>query len=68
MRRNIVFPEEVFNAAREIELFGVGIYKKYGGQGEDLISYTILKEELAKVCSAFSALLGANYLFIMPLT
>lgn len=59
-------PEIVFDKAREAGLFGVGVPEEYGGQGEDIISYVILKEELARVCPAFSALIGANHLFMIP--
>lgn len=67
IEENHRFPDEVFDAAREIGLFGVGVPEEYDGQGEDLISYVILKEELARTCPAFSALIGANHLLIIPL-
>ncbi|AWR95635.1 acyl-CoA dehydrogenase family protein [Acidianus brierleyi] len=58
---------EAIIKAKELGLLGIGIPQEYGGQGGDSLMLAITNEEVARVCPAFAALIGANYLFTTPL-
>jgi alkylation response protein AidB-like acyl-CoA dehydrogenase len=58
---------EAIVKAKELGLFGIAIPQEYGGQGGDSLMLAITNEEVARVCPAFAALIGANYLFTTPL-
>ncbi|BDC18813.1 acyl-CoA dehydrogenase family protein [Acidianus sp. HS-5] len=60
-------PDEAIVKAKELGLFGIGIPPEYGGQGGDSLMLAIANEEIARVYPAFAALIGANYLFTIPL-
>ncbi|MGA8010999.1 MAG: acyl-CoA dehydrogenase [Candidatus Acidiferrales bacterium] len=58
------FPLEIFRKAGELGLTGVCIPEKYGGAGMDHICYSIMIEEIARVCASTSVILSVqNSLF-----
>jgi butyryl-CoA dehydrogenase len=58
------FPCEILRKAGELGLAGVCIPEKYGGAGMDHISYSIMIEEIARVCASTSVILSVqNSLF-----
>ena len=46
------FPHETVRKAAELGLTGISIPEKYGGAGMDHISYSIVMEEIARVCAS----------------
>ena len=62
------FPRETFRKAAELGLTGMALPEKYGGAGFDYVSYTIVIEEISRVCASTSAILaGQNSLYCGPL-
>ena len=58
------FPREIFRKAGELGLTGVCVAEKYGGSGMDHVSYSIVIEEIARVCASTSVILSVqNSLF-----
>ena len=54
------FPREIFRKAGELGLTGVCVAEKYGGSGMDHISYSIVIEEIARVCASTSVILSVQ--------
>jgi butyryl-CoA dehydrogenase len=62
------FPREILRKAGELGLTGVCIPEKYGGAAMDHISYSIVIEEIARVCASTSVILSVqNSLFCTTL-
>jgi butyryl-CoA dehydrogenase len=62
------FPRETFKKAAELGLTGVALPENYGGAGMDHISYTIVIEEIARVCASTSVILSVqNSLYCDPI-
>ena len=62
------FPRETFQKAGELGLTGVALPENYGGAGMDHISYTIVIEEIARVCASTSVILSVqNSLYCDPI-
>jgi butyryl-CoA dehydrogenase len=62
------FPRETFAKAADLGLTGVAIPENYGGAGMDHLSYTIVMEEISRVCASTSVILSVqNSLFCDPL-
>ena len=62
------FPHETFEKAAELGLTGVAFPENYGGAGMDHISYTIVIEEIARVCASTSVILSVqNSLYCDPI-
>ncbi len=60
-------PDELFEKARELGLFGVGIPEEYGGQGGGHVMEAILMEELSRVSPAFGTAVAVRALFTTPI-
>ncbi|KPK91038.1 acyl-CoA dehydrogenase [bacterium SM23_31] len=64
------FPEETLKKMGELGFMGVPFPEEYGGAGMDTVSYSIVIEELAKVCASHSITcaahtsLGTNPIFL----
>jgi len=64
------FPEETIKKMGELGFMGIPFPEEYGGVGMDTVSYSIVIEELAKVCASHSITcaahtsLGANPIFL----
>jgi butyryl-CoA dehydrogenase len=62
------FPLDTFKKAAELGLTGVALPENYGGAGMDHISYTIVIEEIARVCASTSVILSVqNSLYCDPI-
>ena len=62
------FPRDMFKKAAELGLTGVALPENYGGAGMDHISYTIVIEEIARVCASTSVILSVqNSLYCDPI-
>jgi len=62
------FPRDTFKKAAELGLTGVAFPENYGGAGMDHISYTIVIEEIARVCASTSVILSVqNSLYCDPI-
>jgi butyryl-CoA dehydrogenase len=61
------FPRDTIKKAAELGLTGVAIPENYGGAGMDHISYTIVIEEISRVCASTSVVLSVqNSLYCDP--
>ena len=54
------FPKENVEMMGEAGLLGVTIDEKYGGGGMDYICYSIVVEELSKICAATGTIMSAH--------
>jgi butyryl-CoA dehydrogenase len=62
------FPRETFRKAAELGLTGIAIPDQYGGAGFDHISYTIVIEEISRVCASTGVILSVqNSLYCDPI-
>ncbi len=62
------FPRETIRKAAELGLIGVAVPEKEGGAGADHVSYSILIEEISRVCASTGVILSVqNSLFCDPL-
>ena len=58
------FPRETLRKAAELGLTGITVPERYGGAGMDHICYSIVMEEIARVCASTSVILSVqNSLF-----
>ena len=65
--RNSTFPKDVIQKAWEVGLMNTSIPEEYGGPGLDLLSGTIIEEELSWGCSGIATSIFANGLASAPL-
>ena len=62
------FPRDTFKKAAELGLTGVALPENYGGAGMDHISYTIVVEEISRVCASTGVILSVqNSLYCDPI-
>lgn len=62
------FPRGTFRKAAEIGLTGVAFPEQYGGAGFDHVSYSIVIEEISRVCASTGVILSVqNSLFCDPI-
>ena len=54
------FPRELFAAAGALGLAGVAVPVEYGGSGMDTVSYSIVIEEISRVCANTGVILSVN--------
>jgi butyryl-CoA dehydrogenase len=54
------FPRDLFEAAGKLGLAGVCVAPEHGGSGMDTISYTIVIEEISRVCANTGVILSVN--------
>ncbi|TCM96194.1 alkylation response protein AidB-like acyl-CoA dehydrogenase [Paenibacillus sp. BK033] len=54
------FDRRLFDDMAEMGLTGIPIAEEWGGAGSDILAYSIVLEELARVCASTSAVLGAH--------
>ncbi len=67
IEKNNEIPEELFDRARELGLFGIGIPEEYGGQGGGQLLTAILMEELSRASPAFATAIAVKGLFVVPI-
>jgi butyryl-CoA dehydrogenase len=62
------FPRDLFQKAADLGLTGVAIPEKEGGAGMDHISYSIVVEEISRVCASTGVILSVqNSLYCDPI-
>jgi butyryl-CoA dehydrogenase len=62
------FPRDNFTKAAELGLTGVYVPEKYGGAGFDHVAYSIVIEEISRVCASTGVILSVcNTLFCDPI-
>jgi butyryl-CoA dehydrogenase len=62
------FPREIFDKAAKLGLTGVALPEQYGGAGMDHVSYTIVVEEISRVCASTGVILSVqNSLYCDPI-
>jgi butyryl-CoA dehydrogenase len=54
------FPRAFFNQAGELGLAGVAVPEEYGGGGMDTLSYSLVIEEISRVCASSGVILSVN--------
>ena len=54
------FPRETLRKAGELGLAGIAVPEEYGGAGMDHICYSIVMEEIARVCASTSVILSVQ--------
>ncbi len=54
------FPRETLRKAAELGLTGISVPESYGGAGMDHICYSIVMEEIARVCASTSVILSVQ--------
>ncbi len=64
--RDATFPQKSFDACVELELPALGIPVAYGGAGADMVTQTIMAEELARVCASTSLTMLISKLGMLP--
>jgi len=58
IEENDAIPEDLFQKAREVGLFGLTIPEEYGGSGLDLAGKCAIEEEMGKTNYGFATLIG----------
>ncbi|MGB8542972.1 MAG: acyl-CoA dehydrogenase [Candidatus Acidiferrales bacterium] len=62
------FPRDNFKKAAELGLTGVAVPENYGGAGMDHVSYSIVIEEVSRVCASTGVILSVqNSLYCDPI-
>ncbi|MGE0056615.1 MAG: acyl-CoA dehydrogenase family protein, partial [Dehalococcoidia bacterium] len=61
------YPEDVFQAFKEVELLGLAIPEEYGGSGAGILSLVLAVEEVAKYCCSSGLILLLTALPTKPL-
>jgi butyryl-CoA dehydrogenase len=54
------FPRETLHKAADLGLTGICVQERYGGVGMDHICYSIVMEEIARVCASTSVILSVQ--------
>jgi alkylation response protein AidB-like acyl-CoA dehydrogenase len=54
------FPKDLFRQAGELGLAGVSVPVEHGGSGMDVVSYSIVIEEISRVCANMGVILSVN--------
>ncbi len=54
------FPRDIFREAGQLGLAGVSVPVEHGGSGMDVVSYTIVIEEISRVCANTGVILSVN--------
>ena len=54
------FPRDIFAEAGKLGLAGVSVPVEHGGSGMDVVSYTIVIEEISRVCANTGVILSVN--------
>ena len=61
-------PERLLRRVGELGFFGITIPREFGGFGSDLLSLTLVLEEISKISIAVGFMILVPYLFTTPLT
>ena len=63
-----IFPMDILKKLGDEGLIGIQFDKKYGGQGDDYLSFILVVEELSKVDSAFGIAYAISSTFVTGIT
>lgn len=58
--RNDQFPKDIWKKLGGIDLLGLSISEKYGGSGYDTLTFTLVIQQMAKICPALAMSYGAH--------
>jgi len=58
--QNDQFPPDIWIKLGAIDLLGLSISEKYGGSGYDTLTFTLVIEQMAKICPALAMSYGAH--------
>lgn len=61
------FPRDLWDAAAELGLFGLGIPEEYGGLGRDLVTPLLISERIARVSAAFALTFNNSTDSVVPI-
>lgn len=61
-----IFPKDNLNLLAENGMFGIHVPEEYGGSGGDMVSHTLVIEEIASACASTSVGLSTQALAIAP--
>jgi len=62
-----IYPEDIFEAFKEVGLLGVGHPEEYGGSGAGVLALALAIEEVAKYCCASGLILQLSMLPTQPI-
>ena len=65
--RDQAFPQESFDACREMELPALWVPEAYGGAGADMVTQAIMAEEIARGCASTSVTMLISKLGMLPI-
>jgi alkylation response protein AidB-like acyl-CoA dehydrogenase len=65
--REQVFPQDSWEACREMDLPSVWVPEAYGGSGGDMVTQAIMIEELARGCASTSVTMLISKLAMLPI-
>ena len=54
------FPKDLFYEAGKLGLAGVSVPPEHGGSGMDVVAYSIVIEEISRVCANMGVILSVN--------
>lgn len=58
--KNGTYPAEIIHKMGEIGLMSIDIPEKYGGAGQDYLSYAIAMEEISRGCATCGVIMSAH--------
>ncbi|MHA2252362.1 MAG: acyl-CoA dehydrogenase family protein [Candidatus Kariarchaeaceae archaeon] len=62
------FPQDNINELAELGIIGMTVDEKYGGFGSDMLTYSVVMEEISKGCAATATTVaGTNSLAVVPI-
>jgi alkylation response protein AidB-like acyl-CoA dehydrogenase len=61
------YPHDIFEAFKEVGLFGAGLPQEYGGSGAGVLALALAIEEVAKYCCASGLILQLSMLPTQPI-
>jgi alkylation response protein AidB-like acyl-CoA dehydrogenase len=64
--RDQVYPQDSFDACREMELPALWVPEAYGGAGADMVTQAIMAEEIARGCASTSVTMLISKLGMLP--
>jgi alkylation response protein AidB-like acyl-CoA dehydrogenase len=65
--REQIYPQESWDACREMELPSVWVPETYGGSGGDMVTQAIMIEEIARGCASTSVTMLISKLAMLPI-
>jgi len=65
--REQIFPQESWDACREMDLPSVWVPEAYGGSGGDMVTQAIMIEEIARGCASTSVTMLISKLAMLPI-